>query len=266
MKSIISTTIITIACFVCILLTGFQEPLTLNAQSSNGGDIAAKCVAAMGGKTGIKNLSNFKGDGIIKASFGRRSYEGKAVFTRKGIKERLDTSISFSNSVFKTIRAYNGETAWMERRGTVSIKPALNYQSDSYHSAQQLIEMDTTFSLAGETEIDGMKHFVLETTFRYKNTTFHISQVDYTITEIVFTDRYFGSNMTKDTVERRIRYADYKETNGQLFPHTMIFTLKGKKERELSFNTVTFNPPAPGTFFDPPKQELDLRVRDEILH
>ena len=226
-------------------------------------EIVNKCITALGGETAIKNYSNYKAAGEMKLYFGQRHISGKVTMIQKGVKSRMKGEISFGSREYTLLRAYDGTTAWMEQRGTVIDRPALNFQSDADHTPSLLLEKGATFSLARETEIEGKKVTGIEVSFKGKKTTFFIDQTDYIILEILFKDLYFGEKQTKENLEKRIRYLDYKKKDGTMFPFKRILFQKGEKDLEMHFNEISFNPQVSPDIFKRPDQKLDLHYREE---
>jgi hypothetical protein len=224
--------------------------------------VVDKCVAALGGEEAIRNFSNFKAKGQIRLTYGPRNYIGTLTLVQKGKKYRLVREITVRNTLYILVGAFDGKTAWSERRGTITDQPALNYQSDLDHTPLLLLEKDVSFALAQSTEIEGKRVTVLEVTARGKKTTFFIDQTDYTPREIRYKDLYLTDNYTKEIMEKRICYLDYKKKNGFMFPMRMIFYQEGDKI-EYYFQEITFNPEVSPDIFARPHQELDLRYWEE---
>ena len=150
--------------------------------------------------------------------------------------------------------------------GTLVDQPALNYESDLAHTIGLLIEKNASFSISKETEIDGKKAIGIEANFKDKKTTFFIDQETYLPLEIVFEDYYFAENATRELMEKRIHFLEYKNIAGVSFPTKTAIYLKGKKLLELDFNSVTFNRPVSANIFSRPDQEMDLRYSEEIIN
>lgn len=229
-------------------------------------EVVNKCIAAHGGEKAIKNFSDFKAKGEMNAFFGQRQFKGKLTLIRKEKKYRMRGEITFGSRTFSVIRAYDGTGAWTERMGTIADQPALNYRSDAHHIPALLLEKDAAFLPAKETEIEGKKAIGLEVGFKGKKTMFFIDRKDYTILEIRYRDLYFGSTNTKEMLEKRIRYLDYKKTSGVLFPFKMVFYEKGKKNLEINLSEISFNPKVSPDMFKRPDQEPDLRYWEERIH
>jgi hypothetical protein len=81
----------------------------------------------------------------------------------------------------------------------------------------------------------------------------------------VFQDLYFGENMTRETLEKRIRFSDYRPAEGGPFPMTMVLYEKGKKDMEYRYSEIRFNPEVPARLFDRPDRKLDLRYWEEKM-
>jgi hypothetical protein len=260
MEDTMRARIIFILLTISLLSFGFAGP------DRDGGEIVAKCVKALGGEKGIGNFSNFEGTGEAQISFGTREMSGKIKEIKKGKKHWAQMEFSFGRSEFKGARAFDGKSAWMDRMGTIVDQPAVGYRSDADHTPALLLEKGASFSVTGEKEIEGKKAIGLEVDFKGKKTTFFIDQSDYTILEILFKDLYFSQEQTKDTIEKRIRYMDYRKKGDAVFPFSMVYYQKGKKTMEVKFNEVTFNPVVSPGIFERPDQELDLRYREEMYH
>lgn len=234
--------------------------------AQNAADIVKKCVSAMGGEDAVKLFSNFEGKGDMKAYFGTREIPGTIKLVHKGVKNRRDAEIKFGSMTMKMVQAYDGKDAWMNMRGNIVNQPALNSQSDADHTMELLLESSATFTVGQGTEIEGKKAVAVDVTFKGKKTTFFIDQEDYLVREIVFKDTYFGQNNVKETLERRLRYKNYKKIGNYLFPYSWTFYQKGKKQFFLSFATVTPDPKVNADMFTRPDQAPDLRVMEERLH
>ncbi len=96
-------------------------------------------------------------------------------------------------------------------------------------------------------------------------TTFYIDKENHTLTEVVFEDIFFGENQTKELLEKRIRYDEYRDFDGVRFPTRMTFYEKGEKKVEFHFTDVTFSPEVGDEQFERPDQELDLRYWEEKM-
>jgi hypothetical protein len=251
---------------IFILLSISFLSFGLAGQNQAPGEVVNKCINAHGGEKGIGNFSNFKAEGEGHITFGTRRITAKIKMIQKGKKSRAQMEVSFGNSEFKFVRAFDGKTAWMDRMGTIAIQPSLDFQSDADHTPALLLEKSAGFKVMGKTEIEGKTAIQLEVDFKGKKTTFFIHQTDYTILEIVFKDLYFGRGQTKETIEKRIRYSDYRKKGNAMFPFGMVFYQKKKKFMEISFSEVTLNPTVSPGIFTRPDQELDLRYREEMYH
>jgi hypothetical protein len=239
----------------------------LNAQSKNADDVVAECVKTMGGEDGIKNLYDFEGKGRVKIAYTRgRVFEGELTLTRKGIKSRRETTIKWGSNNFKVVQAYDGNAAWKNQGGTVSAVPELNYKSDNAHSLMLLIQKDVSFSLKGETDLEGIKHTVVEAAAPDGNTTFMISGINGYVSEIRFDGRYFSSNMTSGAVKRKIQFSDYRMIDGKPFPYKITLSKNDKMDLEFIFNSVVLSPKVADNVFQQPMQKLDLRLSDETIH
>jgi len=229
-------------------------------------EVVNKCIKALGGEKGIENFSNYKAEGEAYTFFGTRKFTAKVKEIKKGSKHWRQMEMIFGSSEFKTVRAYNGQAAWTEARGNIVDNPPLNSQSDADHTPLLLLEKEAEFKITGETEIEGKKTFQLEVDFKGKKTTFFIDQADYTIREISFKDLYFGRSQTRETIDKQIRFLDYKETEGVRFPFEVIYYRQGEKNMEVRFNAVVFNPDVSPGLFARPDREMDFRYMEEQYH
>lgn len=150
--------------------------------------------------------------------------------------------------------------------GTTVDQPSLNYESDLAHDIPLLVEKDAVFSLGKEKEIEGKKAVGIEVDYKGKKTTFYIDRENYTVLEMVYKDLYFGEKYTKEMLEQRIRYGDYKQMDGVLFPARLEIYQEGKKFAELHYDEVVFNPEVALAKFDRPDQKLDLKYREELIN
>lgn len=229
-------------------------------------EIIAKCVNSLGGEEAVKKFTDFQAEGEVKFSMYGREFVGKIKFIQKQTKLWMRSELVFGKDIFVMIQAFDGNTAFSERQGTVVDMPSLNYESDLNHTMSILLNKQATFSLSKKTEIEGKKVIGIDADVNGKKTTFFIDSENYTVSEIVFKDLYFGENYTKEMLEKRIRYADYKNFDNVLFPTKMIFYEKGKKRQEFHFSEVSFNPEVPAQKFKRPDQALDLRYWDERIN
>lgn len=251
---------------IFILLTISFLSFGLAGQGQDAGEVVDKCVKTLGGEKGIENFSNFEAEGEAHITFGTRKITGKVKEIKKGKKHWAQMEFSFGSSEFKAVRAFDGKNAWRDMRGNIVDAPSLSYRSDADHTPALLLEKEANFKVTGEKEIEGKKTIRLEVDFKGKKTTFFIDQTDYTILEVLFKDLYFGQHQTKDTIEKRIRYMDYKKKGDAMFPFGMVYYQKGKKTMEVKFSEVMFNPGVSPAIFIRPDQELDLRYREEMYH
>lgn len=251
---------------IFILLTISFLSIGFAQQNQAPGEVVAKCVKALGGEKGIENFSNFEAKGEAHITFGTRKITGKIKEIKKGKKHWMQMELSFGSREFKALRAFDGTNAWREMRGNIVDAPSLSYQSDADHTPALLLEKEANFKITGEKEIEGKKTIRLEVDFKGKKTTFFIDQTDYTILEILFKDLYFGQQQTKETIEKRTRYIDYKKKGDAMFPFGIVYYQKGKKSMEVKFSEVTFNPTVSSDIFTRPDQELDLRYQEEMYH
>jgi len=247
---------------ICFLVLLFS--INVFAQSPK--EIVEKCVTALGGEEAVKKFTYYKAIGEIKVSMRGMELPGKLESIQLGRRIYGRTEMMFGRDVYTVIMAYDDETAWMDRMGTIVDQPSLNYESDLDHDIPLLIEKEAVFSLAGEKEIEGRKTFGLEVDFKGKKTTFYIDQENFTIVEMVYKDLYFGEKFTKEMLERRVKFSDYKKFEDVLYPTRMIQYQEGKKMLEFKFAEMTFNPEVALAKFKRPDQKLDLRYSEERIH
>ena len=238
---------------------------TLKGIAQNPKEIIDKCVDALGGAEAIEKYADYQANGDMKFSMRGMEITGKIKLIQKDRKSWTRSEIVFGKDIFVMIQAYDGETAFSERQGTVVDQPALNYESDLDHTVSLLIEKDAAFSLAKATEIEGKRVIGIEANFNGKKTIFFIDSESYALLEIVYKDLYFGEKYTKEMLEKRIRYADYKKLDKVLFPTRMTFYEKGEKRAEFHLSEVSFNPQVAADKFKRPDQELDLRYWEERI-
>lgn len=239
---------------------------SVNVFAQDAKEIVEKCVNAFGGEAAIKKLSDYKAKGEIKVSVRGMELSGKLEAIQKGRKIWRRAEINFGGDVYVMLQAFDGQTAWMDRQGTIVDQPSLNYDTDLSHDISLLVEKDADFSLAKEKEIEGKKSVGIEVSFKDKKTTFFIDKQTNTILEMVYKDLYFGEKYTKEMLERRIKYAEYKELDGVLFPTKVTIYQRGKKLVEFQYEEVQFGPEVAFAKFQRPDQELDLRYREELIH
>ncbi|UCC40281.1 MAG: DUF4292 domain-containing protein, partial [Candidatus Aminicenantes bacterium] len=214
----------------------------------------------------VKKFSNYQAKGEVKLSMRGMQLPGKleSIVIERKTWNRIE--ITFGGQTLTMLMAYDGETAWMDRMGTIVDQPSLNYESDSDHGISLLIEKDAVFSMAEEKEIEGRKVFGVDVDFKGKKTTFFIDKETYTIAEVVYKDLYFGESYTKEMLEKRSRFGDYQKVDGVFFPMKMTLYQEGRKAAEFQYSEVKFNPEIALAKFKRPDQKLDLRYTEEIIH
>ncbi len=238
----------------------------VNLFSQNPKEVVEKCVNALGGEEAVKKFSNYHAKGEIKLSMQGMELPGEleSIVIGKKVWSRIE--LTFGRETFTMLMAYDGETAWMDRMGTIVDQPSLNYESDRDHGIPLLIEKDAVFSMGEEKEIEGRKAIGVDVDFKGKKTTFFIDKETYSLVEVVYKDLYFGEKYTKEMLEKRNRFADYKMVDGVFFPMKMTLYQEGKKFMEFQYSDVKFNPEAALAKFKRPDQKLDLRYSEERIH
>ncbi len=249
-----------------IIITLLSLLIVLGMGAQNPKEIVEKCVTAMGGEEAIKKHLDFRSEGEVKISIQMMELSGKLKMIKKEKKSWIRGEVTFGNNVITMVLAFDGKTAWMDRLGTISDQPSLNFESDLDHTLSLLTEKNATFSLDKETEIEGKKVIGINVDFKGKKTTFFIDRETYLPLEIVFKDFYFSESSTREMLEKRIRYLEFKKLSGVLFPSKMIFYEKGKKQMEFYFDKVVFNPNVSSHIFERPDQAPDLRYSEEMIH
>lgn len=229
-------------------------------------EIVDKCIAAFGGEGAVKKQLDFSGEGQFKIAMRMMELSGNAKWILQAPKSWNKFKVSFGGAEITQVQAYDGKRAWMERLGTLSDQPPLNSESDLAHTFGLLLEKNATFSLAKETEIEGKKVVGLNVEFNGKKTLFFIEKETYLPLEMVFEDYYFGETATRELLEKRIRYLEYKNISGVMFPMKSVYFLKGKRLLELTFDKVLFNQKVSADIFARPDQELDLRYMEEMVN
>ena len=242
----------------------FSSGLSVYAQTPR--EIVDQCITSLGGEKGVRNFRNYKGVGELDFFFGTRSFKGDVTIIEKGKKLLMKGEFDFGGTKMKMARGFDGKKSWMERRGNVSESPPLNDQSDQDHTPLLLLEKEAAFSLGEKTEIDGKKAIGIEVNFNNKKTVFFIDETDHTLREVRYSDLFYGNSLNKETFEKRIRYLDYKKTGECMFPMQMVFYRESKKQMELHFREIQFDPQVTVDMFERPDQELDLRTREEMYH
>lgn len=247
---------------IFFLILGFS----LNLFAQNPQEIVSKCITALGGEEAVKKFANYQAKGMMKLATQGMELSGKLETIQLGRKKWNRIELQFGGQTYIMLNSYDGETAWMDRMGTIVDQPALNYESDLDHDITLLVEPEAKFFLGKETEIDGKKAVGIDIDFKGKKTVFYVDLGNYSILEMVYEDVYFGENYTKETLEKRVRFSDYKDISGVLFPTTMAFYQKGQKQMEFHFEEVSFSPQVAEAKFQRPDQKLDLRYSEELIH
>lgn len=249
-----------------MILTVITLMISVGLWAQSPADTVKKCVEALGGEAGIQKSLNFSADGIMKMSFGNMEFTGKIKTVRQGRKNWARVEIKFGGNTFVVFQAYDGKTAWMDRMNTVADQPSLNNESELDHTLTLLLEKDAKFSAGKATEIEGKKVIGLDVEFKGKKTTVYIDPDTHLPMEIVFTDEFFGQNNIKEMVDVRSRLLDYKTVDGVPFPMRIVRYQKGKKQVEMTFDNVTFNPKVAEDLFSRPDKAMDLRYGEEMMN
>jgi hypothetical protein len=248
-----------------ILVVTLLLTTCMNAAAQDASELVARCVETIGGPEAIAKYSDFEAEGEIKFSRFGREMSGSLRIIQQQQKRWQRTEMQFGRNVFVMVSAFDGKTAFSEMRGTISDTPTLNYESDLDHTFAVLVAADAEFTLGRTTEIEGRQVIGVEATSGGKTTTFFIDAESSSVTEIVFEDEYFGDTDTKEMLEKRIRFSDYTEIDGIMFPKRRTHYEKGMKGAELVFDSVTFAPQVSPERFERPAKELDLRYGEERL-
>lgn len=239
---------------------------SVNLFAQNPNEIVKKCVNALGGKEALKKYSNYQAKGEIKVSMYGMELPGTLETIITGRKSWTRIEIGYEGNVYTMIMSYDGKTAWMDRMGAIVDQPSLNYESDLDHHTSLLIEKGAVFSFVKEKEIEGRRTFGIEADFKGKKTTFFIDQETYTVLEVVYKDLYYGAKFTKEMLEKRVNFREYKKFDGIFFATRMTLYREGKKYLESHYSEVSFNPEVALAKFKRPDQKLDLRYGEEIIH
>jgi hypothetical protein len=244
----------------------FTFLFTANLFPQDPKEVVEKCVNALGGEEAVKKFYNYHAKGEVKLSMRGMELPGKleSIVIGKRVWSRIE--LTFGKETFTMLMAYDGETAWMDRMGTIVDQPSLNYESDSDHGLPLLIEKEAIFSMAKEKEIDGRKAFGVDVEFKGKKTSFFIDKEAYIVLEVVYKDLYFGERYTKEMLEKRNRLGNYKKVDDVFFPMKMTLYQEGKKVLEFQYSEVRFNPEIARAKFKRPDQKLDLRYTEERIH
>ena len=229
-------------------------------------EIVALCIKAMGGQEDLHKFADYKASGDISYFMRGSEISGTVEVLVKPNKYWKKTDLDFGGRPFTLKNVYDGKIAFSERNGRVSDLPSLNSESDLDHSILLLLEKNAKFKLDKETELNGFKVTGILVELNGKKTLFNIDVNDHVIREIVFKDSYFGDNDTKELIEKRIRYSNYKKIDGLQFPMDMTFIENGQKDLVYKFNIVNFSPPVDSTIFKRPDEEVDRRYWEETIH
>jgi hypothetical protein len=238
--------------------------VSLFAQSPK--EIVEKCVSALGGEEAVWKFDDYHAKGEMKVSIYGMEVPGSVESISKGRMTWRRSEAEFMGMRMTIIQAYDGKNAWMDRRGTIVDQPSLNFESDLDHRINLLVKKDASFSLAKETEIEGRRAIGVEVDTKGKKTTFYIDADDFTVLEMVYQDLYYGESQTKEMLDKRVRFSDYREIEGVNFPMSMVVYQKGKKFIEMHFSEISFNPDVASAKFKRPDVKLDLRYRDERMN
>jgi hypothetical protein len=247
---------------ICVLVVCFS----LNVFAQNPKEIVDKCVAALGGPEAVQKYANYQAKGMMKLAMRGMELTGtlEAIQSGRNIWNRIE--IQMGGQTYVLINSFDGTTAWMDRMGTIVDQPSLNSESDLDHNITLLIEPEAKLVLGKEAEIEGRRAYGIEVEYNEKKTTFFIDQESFTVVEMAYEDLYFGENYTKETLDRKVRYADYRDFAGVLFPTSVTFYQKGQKQMEFQYDEVSFNPQIAQAKFQRPDQKLDLRYSQELIH
>jgi hypothetical protein len=247
---------------ICVLTLCFS----LNVFAQNPKEIVDKCVATLGGPEAVKKFTNYQAKGMMKYAMRGMELTGTMEAIQSGRKTWNRIEIQMGGQTYIVVNSYDGKTAWMDRMGTIVDQPSLNSESDLDHNITLLVEPGAKLTLGKETEIEGRRAFGIEVEFNGKKTTFYIDQENFTVVEMAYEDLYFGENYTKETLDKKVRFADYKDFVGVLFPTSVTFYQKGQKQMEFQYDEVSFNPQTAQAKFQRPGQKFDLRYSEELIH
>lgn len=249
---------------ITLLLVAIVMTVGLWAQDAK--ELVKKCVDTIGGEEAVQKYMDFSAEGKMIISVRMMELSGQLKTIQKQRKSWTKAKVVFGSNEFVSIQAYDGQKAWMEQMGMIADQPSLNSETALDHAITLLIQKDAEFSTAKETEIEGKKVIGVIVKYKGKETTFYIDPEANTVVEMVYKDYFFGQNETKELVERRIRYSDYKNIGGVLFPMKHTAFDKGKKLIEMTFEKVTFSPDVSADIFNRPDRKPDLRYMEEMLY
>jgi hypothetical protein len=239
--------------------------LPLQVFSQTPKEIVAQCIKSMGGQK-MSKFADYKASGDISYFMRGSEISGTINVIVKPQKYWRQIELDFGSRPYNMKNVYDGQIAFSERNGRISDQPSLNSETDLDHSILLLLDNKNKFMMDNETELDGFKVFGILVESNDKLTLFHIDKNEFVVRQISFKDSYFGENNTKELIEKRIRYSDYKTIDGVLFPMEMVFFEKGRKEFIYKFKNVEFSPQAEFNLFSRPDEELDLRYWEETIH
>lgn len=248
---------------ITLSLTGWSA--SLQAQTLSPEEQIKKSVQALGGADSIRQSFNYKASGKFIMDRMGRQISGDLEAVLKNLKNYRKVNLTFGGNSFTTISAYNGKTAWMDMQGSVADTPALDYESDADHTVLLLINNEAVIKPGKNTELEGKKVTGVEVEYKSKKTTFYFDEESGLLLEIAFQDYYFGQGNTRELIEKKIRYSDYREFNGVKYPARSVYYEKGQKSYEFFFDKMEFNPNTPDAIFDRPDEKMDLRYYEESM-
>ncbi len=228
--------------------------------------IVRKCIDGLGGEMALAKYDNLEAEGRIKLTYGQMKFEGKVKSIRKGKKLWNRIEVGFGGRTFVVFEAFDGKTGWRDLMNNIATQPALNYKNDQAHSLKLLIQKKAVFSIGKQTEIEGRKVIGVDIAYLGKKTTILIDQTSYLPVEIQFTDTYYSRKEIQELVEKRIRFQHFIKIGNIMYPMKQTIFKKGKKDIEINFSKVSFDPKITSDIFARPDQAMDLRYAEEMLN
>lgn len=236
----------------------------LHAQAPQ--EIVKKSVEAIGGEAAIQQQFNFKATGEFEFSRRGMTVKGDLELILKGRKSYRKVNMNFGGMKFVMVQSYNGKISWIEARGNVVNQPALNSETELDHTFALLIKKEAKFTKAKDTEVEGKKALGVQVEFNGKKTIFYFDSETFLPLEVSYKDYFFGDKNTKELLDRKTQYLDYKKQGSVMYPSRMVIFNKGQKIGEMKIATVVFNPNIADDFFDRPDEELDFRYGEERMN
>lgn len=234
------------------LLLSLSVLITINAVAQSVDEIVQKYSANMGGLDAFNKITTAKITGTYSTQgsdfpLSIQIINGKAMRTDVDINGQPVTNCYYNGKAWK-INPFAGATDPTEVTGT-----ELNdFKAQSFlgSSLMDYKARGHKIALAGEDNVEGVKVFKIKLTAKEdgKETTYYISQVDYSLVKLVYTREIQGQEMEVESY-----YSEPKEINGLKFFMARNSEIEGQVFQTIKFEKVELNVPIDEKIFEMPK-------------